>query len=153
MKSATVQVLERVIRGAYKETHTAGVFTDGHNSFLPLAYKIIPTCHTARKTQDCSPTISPFNNLLHLIIHLPRKGCRLCALSQSCLFPPAGWQGAQARVGAGESRGGLGPKHQVHRDHAHVDAADDVRCPLHLGHQQRLLQSQRGARLVQPRRV
>lgn len=66
-----------------------------------------------------------------------------------CL-PPAGRKGSQTRVRAGEGRGGAGSKHQVHRHHAHVDAADDVCRPLHLGYQQRLLQSQRGARVVQP---
>lgn len=69
------------------------------------------------------------------------------------MSPPAGRQGAQACVRAGEGRGGLGSQHQVHRHHAHADAADDVRRALHLGHQQRVLQPQRGARLVQPRRV
>lgn len=66
------------------------------------------------------------------------------------MSPPAGRQGAQTCVRAGEGRGGSGPKHQVHRHHAHVDAAHDVRRPLHMGHQQRLLQPQRGARLLQP---
>lgn len=73
--------------------------------------------------------------------------------SPKCLSPPAGWKGAQARVREGEGRGGFRPQHQIRCHHAHVDAADDVCRALHVGHQQRLLQSQRGARLVQSRRV
>lgn len=73
--------------------------------------------------------------------------------SPKCLSPPAGRKGAQARVREGESWGGFRPQHQIRCHHAHVDAADDVCRALHMGHQQRLLQSQRGARLVQSWRV
>lgn len=111
---------------------------------------------TVQKARGCAQilcSISPFNNLFHAIIHISGIPSEFALLSEEPLSPPAGWKGAQACVGAGEGRGGFGSKHQVYSHHVDADAAHDVRRPLHLGHQQRLLQPQRGACLVQPRRV